>query len=92
MTEATPAAAPAPVPGVQALAALPSDRDVRVIVTLADPEGMAAAASAAQAAGATAKPLRPGLMIVEGKPAAIERFAKSGHARAVQIDARATPQ
>jgi len=92
MTDATPAAAPAPVPGVQALAALPSDRDVRVIVTLADPEGMAAAASAAQAAGATAKPLRPGLMIVEGKPAAIERFAKSGHARAVQIDARATPQ
>jgi hypothetical protein len=53
---------------------------------------MVAAASAAQAAGATAKPLRPGLMIVEGKPAAIERFAKSGHARAVQIDARATPQ
>jgi hypothetical protein len=72
--------------------ALPAESEVRVIATLADPEGHTAAASAAKAAGAEAKNLRPGLMIVEGKASAVARFAASGHARAVQIDARATPQ
>jgi hypothetical protein len=78
------------------IAAMPGDRPVRVIATLAgapnDPAAHDAAIAAAKAAGCSATPLRSGMISVEGPAQAVSAFARSSHVRSVQIDNLASPQ